>query len=306
MAGLAILCSGQGKQDVAMFEWLRSYPEALALETKIRATGILPAECNNPELWFRNDLAQPLICLYQAMVWEVLKPSLPQPDIFAGYSVGELSAYGCAGVFAPEELIQLAVIRGRLMNDAAVTPQTMAAIIGLNVTRIKQLADSFEAYIAIINAADHFVLGVPVARLEALLAAATAAGAVRSIHLPVTVASHTPFMDQAAEAFGKTLQNQPFQQLSGNIPAGINGEKVFTGEQMINALTAQIHQTIDWHACLETAFASGCRIFLELGPGSSLSRMVLDAFPGTESRSASEFHDLYAVKKWFDAASSRQ
>ena len=306
MAGLAILCSGQGKQDTAMFERLRSYPEAMAIEAKIRASGVLPADCDNSDLCFRNDIAQPLICLYQAMVWEIIKPRLPEPDIFAGYSVGELSAYGCAGAFSPTELIRLATIRGRLMQDAAVVPQAMIAILGLNRRQLEHLAADFEAYIAIINAADHFVLGLPTVRLDALLTAATIAGATRAVHLPVTAASHTPFMMQAAQTFNQALQSTEFQSIHGSILAGISGEKVFTKAQMIDVLTAQIHQTIDWQACLEEAFSYGCRVFLELGPGDSLARMTREVLSGVEARSVSEFHDLYAVGKWITTVMHRR
>lgn len=306
MPGIAILCSGQGKQDAAMFERLRLYSEAQALEEKIRAAAALPPESDNPDLWFRNDIAQPCICLYQALAWAVIKSNLPAPDIFAGYSLGELSAYGCAGVFAPEELVRLATVRGRLMTDAAVLPQTMAAVRGLGRDRIEALAAGCDAHLAIINAADHFIVGLPSARIETFLAAATAAGATHAAHLPVTVAAHTPFMTQAADAFNRVLQSAAWQPAAGSLLAGINGEKVFTRAQMIAALTAQVHQAIDWRACLEGAFSYGCRIFLELGPGDSLTRMTREALPGVEARSASEFHDLYAIAKWINAAMLRQ
>ena len=74
---------------------------------------------------------------------------------------------------------------------------------------------------------------------------------------------------------------------------------------MVTALTAQIHQTIDWRACMENAVSYGCRVFLEIGPGSNLARMVLESFPQTEARSVSEFHDIHAVKNWLDTVLSR-
>lgn len=306
MAGLAILCPGQGKQDATMFERLRAYPEAQALELKIRTAGVLPPECGNPDLWFRNDIAQPLVCLYQSMIWAVLKQHLPNPDVFAGYSLGELSVYCCAGVLSPVELIRLAAIRGRLMTDAATVPQTMVAVIGLKHDRVEALSPEFDAHIAIINASDHFILGLPVARLEAFIAAAAVSGATRVVHLPVTVASHTPFMTQAAQAFNQTLQKVEFQTTAGSILAGINGEKVFNQTQMVTALTAQVYQTIDWQACMEGAYSYGCRVFLELGPGDNLTRMALETLPDIEARSASEFRDLYAIEKWVATAMLRQ
>lgn len=313
MSGLAILCSGQGKQDAAMFERIRQYPEAQSLMMRIREAGVLPDKAvswlddpsADPDLVFRNDLAQPLVCLYQMLTWEIIKPVIPVPDIFAGYSLGELSAYGCAGVFRPEELIRIATVRGKLMTDAANVPQTMAAVIGLKRNQMEKVCTGFNAKIAIINGSDHFIVGLLSENLAAFLAECSKSGASKTAHLPVSTASHTSFMQSAAEAFNKILRETEFHPASAGILAGTGGEKVFTKEQMLAALTAQIHQTIDWRACMESAVSYGCRVFLEIGPGNSLSRMVLESFPGTEARSVSEFHDFHAVKNWLDTALSR-
>lgn len=314
MSGLAILCSGQGRQDAAMFGRVLQYPEAKALMKRIRKAGVLPdmalAWLDNPavepELIFRNDLAQPLVCLYQILAWEILRPLIPIPEIFAGYSLGELSAYGCAGVFQPEELIRLAASRGRLMTDAATLPQTMAAIIGLRRIQLGQICDCFDAKIAIINGVDHFIVGLPSENLDAFQAECKKSGATKTVHLPVSAASHTFFMQSAAEPFNKILLTTEFQAAAAGILAGTSGEKVFTKEQMVAALTAQVHQTIDWRACMESAVSYGCRVFLEIGPGNSLARMMMENFPRVEARSASEFHDIHAVDSWVDMALTRQ
>ena len=111
-----------------MLEALQIYPEAREIFGTVRAAGVLPNGIDQPDLWFRNDIAQPLIALYQQMVWAVVKPLLPPPDIIAGYSLGEISAYGIAGHLSPAETVRLSAERGRLMSDAAANvPQTSCA-----------------------------------------------------------------------------------------------------------------------------------------------------------------------------------
>ncbi|MGN2393561.1 hypothetical protein ACTFO6_18970, partial [Pelomicrobium sp. G1] len=63
-----------------------------------------------PEGLFQNRWAQPLICTATLAAWSVLEPRLPQPVAFAGYSLGELAAYGCAGALAPAEALRLACL----------------------------------------------------------------------------------------------------------------------------------------------------------------------------------------------------
>ncbi len=307
MGGLVILCSGQGRQEPGMLDALQVYPEAQEVLETVRAAGVLPDGIEQPDLWFRNDIAQPLICLYQQMVWAVVKPLLPKPDILAGYSLGELIACGIAGNLSPAETVRLAAKRGKLMSDATANiPQTMVAILGLNRDAVAALCERFGAHIAIVNARDHFIIGLKEVSAEAFLQAAQQCGANKTVLLPVSVAAHTPLMDVAAEAFEKTLADIPFIFSGSPVLAGVSGGKVFNRDQAVAALTSQIHRTIDWQACLETAYSYGNRIFLELGPGHGLARMALEAFPGIEARSLSEFHDLKAAAKWIDAVSARE
>jgi len=52
----------------------------------------------------------------------------------AGYSPGELSAYGCAGVLAPKDMIELATARAHFM-DTATPVGSLIAVSGLAVER---------------------------------------------------------------------------------------------------------------------------------------------------------------------------
>lgn len=312
MPGFCLICSGQGAQDAAMVERLLAYPGAGPLLARIRSSGVLPggalAWLDRPgdagDLIFRNDIAQPMVCLYQMLAWEAVKTLLPAPGIFMGYSLGELSACGCAGVFKPAEAVRLAAARGRLMSGAAVIPQTMAAVLGLDGEQLKGICARFKAQVAIINAADHHVVGLPLEALPAFIAECSKSGAARVVRLPVAVAAHTFHMREAARAFEKALLAAEFNP-GGNVIAGVSGEKVFSRERMISALAGQVDCAIDWRACMESAISYGCRVFLELGPGNSLARMALSEFQGIEARAIPEFRDLRAVGRWVEAAMGR-
>ena len=306
MAGLAILCSGQGRQSSAMFEKLREYPEALAVEQEIRAAGLYPQSAGDQSLLFANHIAQPLICLYQAMIWAVVGPELPEVELFAGYSLGELSAYACTGMLTPGELLRLAAFRGKVMSMAAKQPQTMLAVLGLKMRELEVLAQEFGAFLAIRNGESHLIFGIKQEGADCFRAAALAAGASRVVRLPVSVAAHTPLLKEAADAFGKELEKVPPRRSRAAVLSSINTERIYDRDGMLKALTGQIHQTIDWQGSMETALACGCRVFLEIGPGDSLARMLHQEFPGSEVRSLSEFQNLKAAAKWANAALQRQ
>ncbi len=289
-----------------MFERLRKYPEALALELEIRVAGLLPESANDPSLLFQNQQAQPLICLYQAMAWAVIAPELPEIELFAGYSLGELSAYACAGMLKTSDLLRLAAVRGKVMSEAAKQPQSMLAVLGLKAQQLELIAREYGAFPAIRNGARHLIFGMPQDRLGTFREAALSAGATRVVQLPVTIAAHTPLLAQAAAAFHLELEKVQVHPVSAPVLSGISTERVYDREGMLAALSGQIQQTIDWQGCQETALACGCRVFLELGPGNSLVRMLQEEYPEVEARSLSEFQELKSAAKWANSALQRQ
>ena len=79
-----------------------------------------------------NVVAQPLVCALQLATWAGLRgKNLPEPRAIAGYSVGELAAYGCAGALEPGEVIQLAERRAREMDAATPGEGGLMAVRGL-------------------------------------------------------------------------------------------------------------------------------------------------------------------------------
>ena len=303
MARLAVLCSGQGAQDAGLFDLPRRSPEAMRLAAE--AAGQLTPEAaawldkpdDGPALHDSRH-AQQLLCLYQLAVWEALKPFAPEPELFAGYSLGELCSHGCAGTLSRNDVLALARDRGAFMGEAAAaSPSGLVAVVGLTAARLAPAAAACQAQMAIVNAPDHFVLGVAADKLDALAAALEAAGASRVVRLAVPLASHCAFMASAAERFAARLERVEFH-FPAAVLAGVDGALVGDAAQARAALAAQIHQTLRWDKCLETAWARGCRVFLELGPGAGLAKMVLSAWPEAEARSVSEFKTLDGVGKW--------
>jgi [acyl-carrier-protein] S-malonyltransferase len=121
MSGVAVLCSGQGYQGEGMFDLLADAPEAIpvfkaaefVLEGKDPRQ--LVRESDNDEL--HADKVGQILCCTQAMAaWAVLSAKVPRPLVVAGYSVGELAAWGVAGLLDYEEVLHLAIQRAAGIN----------------------------------------------------------------------------------------------------------------------------------------------------------------------------------------------
>ena len=108
-ARLLLLCPGQGDQHPDMFNLARTSGAASSLldQLAVRAEGDI----------FANRNAQPLIVAATLGMWEAVRDFAPTPALVAGYSIGELSAYGVAGAITPEQAVTLAAQRAQWMDD---------------------------------------------------------------------------------------------------------------------------------------------------------------------------------------------
>lgn len=302
MTALAILCSGQGSQHPAMFERLAGHPAADALlNTATTILGYDPlaqARATPLNTLYENHIAQPLVCSAILATWAVIAPWLPRPRVILGYSVGELAAYGCAGAMDAAQTLRLAQQRAALMDAATAAATGLIAILGLDRTAITRLCHSHAAHIAIINGPDHFVLGAPTAQLSAIETAALAQRATRAVRLRVGVAAHTPLLRNASLDFETALKASTLRDPAVAVLAGVTGAAVTTHALAITTLADQLCATVDWQACMQSAYEMGARVFLELGPGQALTRLLRDAYPSVAARAVDEFHRLDGVRDW--------
>ncbi|RTL05239.1 MAG: acyltransferase domain-containing protein [Lysobacterales bacterium] len=298
MSGLGILCPGQGAQHAGMLALLDAEPAALAVLAQAEAVlGAAPAAlAAGPEL-FTNAVAQPLICAAGLATWAALAPKLPPVSVFAGYSVGELTAWACAGALPAATLIHLASLRAAAMDAACREPTGLLAVRGLDRPQIEALCSAHGCAPAIVNDHDRLVVGGPRAALPGFEAAALALGA-QLTPLAVPLASHTPWLAAAVPQFAQALAASAPGTPSAPVLAGIDGSAGFSGTDALRTLPAQIAQTVDWAACTDALVERGCTVLLELGPGSGLSRMARDRHPELAARSAADFRSLDGAAGW--------
>ena len=294
---LGLLCPGQGDQSAGMFDILAGEARAqTVLDVFAHEIGCDPTRVAENMLHV-NVVAQPLVCALQLATWAGLREKLPEPRGIAGYSVGELAAYGCAGALEPGEVIQLARRRAREMDAAAPGAGGMIAVRGLNLPAMRLLCEKFGVEIAIVNDFDRLVIGGPREALDRCAEAAEVAGA-KVTPLDIAIASHTSLMRPAVEKFRAALEAAHWRAPSAPVMAGTSGAPVYGKAQAIDVLARQIAETVNWAACLDGLVEMGCTVLLELGPGAGLSRMARDRAPGIPARSVADFHSLDGVVAW--------
>jgi [acyl-carrier-protein] S-malonyltransferase len=238
------------------------------------------------------------LCCTQALALFSMLPV--RSAVIAGYSVGELAAWGCAGALDIPATLRLADRRAAAMDTAAPAGSGLAAVVGLGRARLESILGRHSAYISIVNGTESFVIGARGADLESCCREAREHGATRVLTLSVAVPSHTPLLGDAVKVFRDALSSAtPRLPRAGlRLISGVDGEPVRDVRTGCDKLAAQIGAPLDWAACLESCRESGAHCALELGPGRALSQMALSYFPPARVRSSEDFRSLEGLRAW--------
>jgi [acyl-carrier-protein] S-malonyltransferase len=302
---LALLLSGQGGQHPGMFDLTADEPAAqpIFVAAKPHLDGTDPrdlARAGDDRL-HTNRTGQILCCTAALAAWRALGTALPDRTIVAGYSVGDLAAWGVAGRLDPADVLALAARRAEAMDAASGAGFGLAGIRGLTLDALAKLAARHGCHLAIRNAADSGVVGGPSDALEALCVEARESGAQRAVVLPVHTPSHTPLLAAATVAFRHALAQATLRRpppASPRLVSGLDGATVFRASDGLEKLALQISHPIDWAACLDACREYGADRVLELGPGHALATMARTALPDARIHALDEFRTLAGVIDW--------
>jgi [acyl-carrier-protein] S-malonyltransferase len=304
---LAILCSGQGPQHPQMFALTGEASEATDLfaHAATLCGGRDPrttVQTDSNDGLHRNRVGQ-ILCTLQALAAaSILRDAWPRRLIIAGYSVGEVAAWGVAGLLGATTTLDLVARRAEVMDAASIPGDGLLFVRGLSRGAVEDLCKHHDAAVAIVNPGDAYVLGGAGEALDALADEAAAIGAARVVRVAVNVASHTPRLAAASIGFRRALGQTPIKP-SPNIGgvrlfSGIDGCSVVDVPVGMDKLAEQISHTVQWAACLQGCVEAGASAFLELGPGRALCEMATSAYPDIPARSLEDFRTLQGVRTW--------
>ena len=304
----ALLFSGQASQHPTMLPWLEAEPAASDVLRLMSAHLGLDwrAQLHDPHRRSDNAFAQVLITCTSLAAWAALQARLPeQPTVVAGYSVGELPAFACAGVFSIEQALTMAIQRAALMDQAVAGLNTgLMSIAGLTEAAVLAACTGLHLECAIrLNASQNIFAGTNDTLLKA--AQLLVAHGATSKRLDVQVASHSSWMLSAAQAFFQVLNEVPFANPTCPIALNALGALSRKPNQLRTALSQQIASTVQWSACLDAVAERQVSCVLEIGAGSALGRMWNERFPHIPSRSIDEFQHLVGVVDWIERNADR-
>jgi [acyl-carrier-protein] S-malonyltransferase len=300
-----LLFSGQGTQHPDMLPWLEtSRASHAALAVLAQTIGAdWRAGLDDVQLRSRNTFAQPLITGTALAAWAALAAQLESvPAAVAGYSVGELAALACGGVFSVQTAIALAVQRAALMDAAVMGLDTgLLSVSGLSSAQVLQAQAALECAIDI--GTDQGVYAGEASALTRAAEVLSAQGALCK-RLEVRVASHSRWMRRAAAGFAVQLEAVPCARPRCTVVLNASGAGTRDPHALRTALARQIDHTVQWAACLDALAEQGVHCVLEIGAGATLSKMWNQRHPDIPARSLEDFNDAAGAARWLERRSA--
>jgi [acyl-carrier-protein] S-malonyltransferase len=283
-ARIAVLFPGQGSQTSGMAAVTAAHRPDLLDQARVEL-GLDPFE----HIGESTRFAQPAIYCASLAHWK--QAGSPAGEMIAGHSLGELAALVAGGALDAAEGLQLAVIRGRLMEEAAEAhPGGMLAVLGGEDEQVRTLADRLGVTVANENAPGQVVLSGELDPLGEARRELRAAG-LKAIRLPVAGAFHSPQMESAAVHFRAALDVAEFRP--PRVPVySSTGAAPF--EDPRAGLAAALTQPVVWRTTLRRMHDAGARNFLEAGPGDVLTGLVRRTLEDVEARSLAEPEAVHA------------
>jgi malonyl CoA-acyl carrier protein transacylase len=230
-----------------------------------------------------THFAQPALFIAGLAHWQAAGE--PQAGFYAGHSLGELAALVAAGSLDAAAGLRLAIVRGRLMEEAsAVRPGGMVASLGGADDVVRKVAEEYGLTLANDNAPGQMVLSGDAEKVGEARKALRAEGG-KAIRLPVAGAFHSPLMEPAVPGYREALAATEFGPAEGAYSCITAAPFDDVRADLLAALT----EPVRWRDTLAAMRAAGASAFLETGPGdilTGLSRRTLGE--EVESRSLAE------------------
>lgn len=223
---------------------------------------------------FLNSLS-----LYQELKDRVLDPNDISVSASLGLSLGEYTALCAAGVFSLDEGIDLVKNRGLIMGQGAGGKGSMVAVMKTSLENIQDLVDQAKEdnvlAVCNLNSPGQIVVGGEFEALDRFEEKCKEAKIKRYMRLNVEGPFHTQILSQAAQEFADDyLAKIDYREPGMDVYTNLSGKNYKQVDSIVENLKDQMCSPVRFIDCVENMIADGCQVFIEIGPGKSLSGFV--------------------------------
>lgn len=288
----AFLFAGQGSQKVGMLHELPQHP---VINETIEEASI---ELGENVLSFDTGAAltstrvvQLALLIHGVATARLLKQEGATPDIVAGHSIGAFTAAVICGALSFQDALSIVELRGRLMQNAYPAGYGMGVILGLDERRVvllteKITSESNPVFLANLNAQDQITISGSLGAIEKVFSLARLEGAYTTKLIKVSVPSHCRLLSSVSQELTKKISSITLRKPTIPYVGGCRARMFWEAEKIGKDIAEGVANPVRWFEVTELMFERGIRLFVELGPGETLTNLAKKSFPEARCISA--------------------
>jgi [acyl-carrier-protein] S-malonyltransferase len=277
---VAFLFPGQGSQAVGMgkdffdnSEQAREMFAAASERTGIDFEALLFEE--NDRLG-QTEFTQPAILLVSAIAHRLFAEATGVKPVYAmGHSLGEFSALSAVGALDPIDAVELVNLRGKLMAQACEGQDVgMMVSLGLDDATVEEICaaqreQGAQVWPVNYNAEGQIVIAGIKPDLVALEPILKEAKARRALLLDMSVASHCPLLESAADPLAQKLGELVQDAFEAPVISNVTAEPYTTKAEALELLPQQLVKPVLYKQAI-AANDERVDLYIEFGHGGVL------------------------------------
>ncbi|WP_109526887.1 type I polyketide synthase [Nocardia aurea] len=292
-ASVAVMFPGQGAQRVGMGRDLyarypvyrNAFDEICTafdphLDRSLRELVLGGEDTESADLLDRTEYTQPALFATELAIYRLAESWGLRADFLMGHSIGEIVAAHVAGVWSLADAVTLVAARGRLMQSLPAGGAMISVAAGVDT--LAGLLDEFGDVlgVAAVNGPRATVLSGRDAAITAVAGKLEADG-VTVRRLRVSHAFHSPLMDPILDEFAEVCANLTYGTAVLPVVSALTGRVAETAElSSPDYWVRHLREPVRYLDAVRWAHDTGeVTCFVEAGPGTTLSGLVLGGVP---------------------------
>lgn len=291
----AFVFPGQGSQSVGMLAAL-AQSDQIVRTTFDEASAVLGYDLwqliqeGPKEKLDSTECTQPAMLAAGVATWRLWhNRGGREPSIVSGHSLGEFTAFVCAGAIDFAAALDLVRFRGQVMQEAVpIGTGAMAAVLGLEDAEVElacQESANGEVVEAVnFNSPGQVVIAGQTAAVQRAGEAAKARGAKKVMLLPVSVPSHSSLMRGAGKRLSERLASVEIRKPRIQCLSPVDVIAHDQPEEIRAHLGQQLSRPVQWWATVRAIAKAHIGQMIECGPGKVLTALNrrIEKRPGLE------------------------
>lgn len=277
MGKIAFVFPGQGAQVVGMGQNVYEN-SAVAKDVFEQASKAVDLDLKALCFEENNDInitefTQVCLLTTSVAIMEELKTRGVKADVAAGLSLGEYCALVAVGSMNFVDAAKAVRKRGIFMQEEVPAGKGgMAAILGMDAAEIDKNIEEFDkVQVANYNCPGQIVITGDKEAVENAAPALKEAGAKRVIPLNVSGPFHSIYLKEAGEKLYQALSEVTLGELKIPYVTNVDASIVTDTTRTKELLKEQVYSSVLWEQSVRAMIADGVDVFVEIGPGKTLS-----------------------------------